>query len=80
MGESDRNKLHSAHIHSWRRGLKTAMYYLRSRPASDPINFGLDIEEIKELKKEMSDNKDNKDKICKWRPGIKLADCMMCAS
>ena len=80
MGESDRNKLHSAHIHSWKRGLKTAMYYLRSRPASDPINFGLDIEEIKELKKEMSDNKDNKDKICKWRPGIKLADCMMCAS
>jgi ribonucleotide reductase alpha subunit len=77
MGESDRNKLHSAHIHSWKRGLKTAMYYLRSRPATDPINFGLDIEEIKELKKEMGDKKE---KICKWRPGVKLSECDMCSA
>jgi ribonucleoside-diphosphate reductase alpha chain len=77
MGESDRNKLHSAHIHSWKRGLKTAMYYLRSKPATDPINFGLDIEEIKELKKEMGDKKE---KICKWRPGVKLSECDMCSA
>lgn len=77
MGEPDRNKLHSAHIHSWKRGLKTAMYYLRSRPATDPINFGLDIEEIKELKKEMGDKKE---KICKWRPGVKLSECDMCSA
>ena len=76
MDESNRNKLHSAHIYSWKKGLKTAMYYLRSKPATDPINFGLDIEEIKELKKEL----DNPNKLCKWRPGIKLTDCNMCSA
>ena len=76
MGESDRNKLHSAHIHSWKRGLKTSMYYLRSKPATDPIDFGVDVEEIKQLKKEMTQT----DKICKWRPGIKLSECDVCSA
>ncbi len=76
MGESDRNKLHSAHFHSWKRGLKTGMYYLRSRPATDPINFGVDVEEIKELKKEMGPV----EKICKWRPGVKLSECDVCSA
>jgi ribonucleotide reductase alpha subunit len=76
MGESDRNKLHSAHIHSWKRGLKTGMYYLRSRPATDPINFGVDVEEIKQLKKEMT----SVEKVCKWRPGIKLSECDVCSA
>lgn len=77
MAESDRNKLHSAHIHSWKRGLKTAMYYLRSRPATDPINFGVDVEEINQLKKEMNPSVE---KVCKWRPGVKLTDCTVCSS
>ena len=76
MGESDRNKLHSAHVHSWKRGLKTGMYYLRSRPATDPINFGVDVEEIKQLKKEMAPV----EKVCKWRPGVKLTECDVCSA
>ena len=76
MGESDRNKLHSAHFHSWKRGLKTGMYYLRSRPSTDPINFGVDVEEIKELKKEMGPI----EKVCKWRPGVKLSECDVCSA
>ncbi len=77
MAESDRNKLHSAHIHSWKQGLKTAMYYLRSRPSTDPINFGVDVEEIKELKKEMTKTEE---KICKWRPGMKISECNVCSA
>ena len=76
MAESDRNKLHSAHIHSWKRGLKTAMYYLRSKPSTDPINFGVDVEEINQLKKEMKPV----DKVCKWRPGVKLSECDVCSA
>lgn len=34
-------QLTSCHFYSWRAGLKTGMYYLRSRPAADPIKFGL---------------------------------------
>lgn len=77
MGESDRNKLHSAHFHSWKRGLKTGMYYLRTRPATDPINFGIDVDEINRLKKEMNTETTT---TCKWRPGIKLSDCLVCSA
>lgn len=34
-------KLSSMHFYSWERGLKTGMYYLRTRPAVDPIKFTL---------------------------------------
>lgn len=32
-------KLTSLHFHAWNRGLKTGMYYLRTRPATDAIQF-----------------------------------------
>jgi len=79
LAESDRNKIHSAHMYSWSRGLKTGMYYLRSRPATDPINFGIDVEEIKELKKEIDTLKPS-EQVCKWRPGIKLSECGSCSA
>ncbi|MCU0449339.1 MAG: ribonucleoside-diphosphate reductase subunit alpha [Bernardetiaceae bacterium] len=35
-------KMTSMHFYAWKKGLKTGMYYLRSRPAADPIKFTLD--------------------------------------
>ena len=35
------SKLTSMHFYAWQKGLKTGMYYLRSRPAADPIKFTL---------------------------------------
>ncbi|MFN4081322.1 MAG: ribonucleoside-diphosphate reductase subunit alpha [Saprospiraceae bacterium] len=35
-------KLTSMHFYAWKKGLKTGMYYLRSRAAVDPIKFTLD--------------------------------------
>jgi len=32
-------KLTSMHFHSWKRGLKTGMYYLRTKAAADAIKF-----------------------------------------
>jgi ribonucleotide reductase alpha subunit len=32
------------HFYAWRQGLKTGMYYLRSRPAADAIKFTVDVE------------------------------------
>ena len=89
MAHSDRNKLHSAHIHSWKRGLKTAMYYLRSRPSMDPINFGIDIDEINKLQLQLqldlnsdsnNNNNNNKSQVCKWRPGMNIKECEVCSS
>ncbi|KAN0047497.1 hypothetical protein ACTA71_001879 [Dictyostelium dimigraforme] len=35
-------KLTSMHFYSWKKGLKTGMYYLRTRPAADAIQFTVD--------------------------------------
>jgi ribonucleotide reductase alpha subunit len=36
----------SVHFYAWKQGLKTGMYYLRSRPAADPIKFTVDVETL----------------------------------
>jgi ribonucleoside-diphosphate reductase alpha chain len=35
-------KMSSAHFYSWKKGLKTGMYYLRTKAASDAIKFTVD--------------------------------------
>ena len=35
-------KLSSMHFHGWKKGLKTGMYYLRSKAAADAIKFTVD--------------------------------------
>ncbi|MCU0445407.1 MAG: ribonucleoside-diphosphate reductase subunit alpha [Microscillaceae bacterium] len=39
------SKLTSMHFYAWKRGLKTGMYYLRTRPAADAIKFTVQKEE-----------------------------------
>ena len=39
-------KMTSMHFYTWKNGLKTGMYYLRSRPAADAIKFTLNVEEL----------------------------------
>ena len=39
MSEPNFGKLTSLHFHAWRLGLKTGMYYLRTRAAADAIKF-----------------------------------------
>jgi len=36
------SKLTSMHFHAWKRGLKTGMYYLRTKAAADAIKFTVD--------------------------------------
>ncbi|ABF23431.1 ribonucleotide reductase large subunit [Variola virus] len=43
------SKLTSMHFYGWSLGLKTGMYYLRTKPASAPIQFTLDKDKIKPL-------------------------------
>jgi ribonucleoside-diphosphate reductase alpha chain len=47
--------LNSSHFYSWKHGLKTGMYYLRTQPAVDPIKFGLDPDAIKRIRSERKD-------------------------
>jgi ribonucleoside-diphosphate reductase alpha chain len=63
--EPDFNMLTSSHFYGWKHGLKTGMYYLRSKPAVDPIKFGMDPETIRKIEKKrrnksfISDSSDN---------------------
>nr|CAD7416609.1 unnamed protein product [Timema poppensis] len=42
IAEPNFGKLTSMHFYGWKLGLKTGMYYLRTKPAADPIQFTLD--------------------------------------
>lgn len=45
------NKLSSSHFYGWKNGLKTGIYYLRSKPSVDPIKFGIDSDLLKKIKR-----------------------------
>ena len=93
MSKPDMTLLTSAHFFGWKGGLKTGMYYLHSSPAVNPINFGIDIEDIKRLKNissledimgysnVMKRKIDEVDvPMCKYIPGKKIDSCDMCSS
>merc|ERR1712216_571310 len=40
-------KLSSMHFYGWKKGLKTGMYYLRTKAASDAIKFTVDQESLR---------------------------------
>jgi len=40
-------KLSSMHFHGWQLGLKTGMYYLRTKAAVDAIKFTVDVDSVK---------------------------------
>lgn len=50
MEKSNFDILTSAHFYSWENGLKTGLYYLRSRPSVDPIQYGIDVSEMQSVK------------------------------
>lgn len=54
--EPNFNEVHTGHIYGWKKGLKTGLYYLRSLPVKNAINFGLDQTFIERMK-----NKDSND-------------------
>lgn len=53
IAEPNSSKLTSMHFYAWKKGLKTGMYYLRTRPKADAIQFTVDKEQIaaEDLKK-----------------------------
>ncbi|CAG8575866.1 28883_t:CDS:10 [Gigaspora margarita] len=53
MGEPTFAKLTSMHFYGWKKGLKTGMYYLRTKPAADAIKLSLrEVEKAEESKNE----------------------------
>ena len=52
MIEPNYGKLTSMHFYAWKKGLKTGMYYLRTKAATDAIKFTVDAEMMKAKKEE----------------------------
>lgn len=46
IAEPSAKKLTSMHFFAWKKGLKTGMYYLRTRPKADAIQFTVDQEQL----------------------------------
>jgi len=46
MADVNVGKLTSMHFYSWKKGLKTGLYYLRTRPKADAIQFTVDQEAL----------------------------------
>lgn len=51
-------KLSSAHFYAWKKGLKTGMYYLRTKAAADAIKFTVDQEALKNPSVQVLGNED----------------------
>lgn len=85
-------KLTSCLFHAWRLGLKTGMYYLHSKAASEANQFGIDIDVIKRLENKYHIQKDEPKTeetpvkpiknipICKYVPKHlrKQGECLSC--
>jgi ribonucleoside-diphosphate reductase alpha chain len=46
MEDATYSKLTSMHFYAWRKGLKTGLYYLRTRAAASAVKFTVDLETI----------------------------------
>mmetsp|Transcript_90300 Transcript_90300/g.292238 ORF Transcript_90300/g.292238 Transcript_90300/m.292238 type:complete len:809 (+) Transcript_90300:83-2509(+) len=47
MTDATTAKLSSMHFHGWQLGLKTGMYYLRTKAAADAIKFTVEVEKVR---------------------------------
>jgi ribonucleotide reductase alpha subunit len=47
MGDANVAKVSSMHFYAWKKGLKTGMYYLRTKPAVNAIQFTVDTTSAK---------------------------------
>uniref|UniRef100_A0A8C1IWK7 Ribonucleoside-diphosphate reductase n=1 Tax=Cyprinus carpio TaxID=7962 RepID=A0A8C1IWK7_CYPCA len=82
IAEPNYGKLTSMHFYGWKQGLKTGMYYLRTKPAANPIQFTLDKEKLKETQENTSNEEEIKElnkaaMVCSLE---NRDECLMCGS
>uniref|UniRef100_A0A8C6XVT9 Ribonucleoside-diphosphate reductase n=1 Tax=Naja naja TaxID=35670 RepID=A0A8C6XVT9_NAJNA len=79
IAEPNYGKLSSMHFYGWKEGLKTGMYYLRTRPAANPIQFTLNKEKLKEKASREEEEKERNTAamVCSLE---NRDECLMCGS
>jgi len=56
LADTNFGKLTSMHFYGWRIGLKTGMYYLRTKPAANPIQFTVDKQKLQSKNEAKEEN------------------------
>lgn len=59
IAEPSTARLTSMHFYAWKKGLKTGMYYLRTRPKADAIQFTVDQISLAQARKNETPSKSN---------------------
>lgn len=79
MDQPNFGKLTSLHFYTWSKGLKTGMYYLRTRAAADAIKFTVDATSIKGPSKSLADDAETKmaQMVCSIE---NREECLACGS
>lgn len=80
-------KLSSMHFHGWQLGLKTGMYYLRTKAATDAIKFTVDVEKVRRASvtqptqdKSVANSKAEESAIANLKANAPKYDCVGCSS
>jgi len=69
-------KLTSMHFYGWKKGLKTGMYYLRTKAAAEAIKFTLDKSKLSSPKAQELSEAEAEEMACSIENG---PDCEMCS-
>merc|ERR1712151_544909 len=90
MVDATTAKLSSMHFHGWQRGLKTGMYYLRTKAAADAIKFTVDVDKVRRTNSSASSmledtptsagNGTEKDAIERLKAGEPKYSCVGCSA
>ena len=93
LANADYGKLTSMHFYAWKKGLKTGMYYLRTKAAVNAIQFTIDKDKLAamEAKAEQAEsNQKQATSVAEFRARVEAArsaaeseddgDCLMCGS
>ncbi|XP_030882803.1 ribonucleoside-diphosphate reductase large subunit [Leptonychotes weddellii] len=80
IAEPNYGKLTSMHFYGWKQGLKTGMYYLRTRPAANPIQFTLNKEKLKDKEKATKEEEKERNTAAMVCSLENREECLMCGS
>merc|ERR1719221_1477222 len=75
MTDASTAKLSSMHFHGWGLGLKTGMYYLRTKAAVDAIKFTVDVDSVKHASSNASIDSGSKAEAVEKQAIEKLKAC-----
>jgi ribonucleoside-diphosphate reductase subunit M1 len=61
MAQPDYNRLTSSHFYAWTEGLKTGIYYLRSKPSTNAIKFSINTKLLDKINNSYKEEKDEEE-------------------